>query len=83
MNSFDQSGHMLGWRELMDTVSQIENVCRPRAHRVRMRLAKTVQNAPDFLLNLGWRRKQNMRVYIVLQSLARSAHFATHRYSGK
>ena len=67
----------------MDTVPQVKNMSRPRAHRVGVRLAKTVQNAPDFLLNLGWRRKQNMRVYIVLQSLARSAHFATHRYSGK
>jgi hypothetical protein len=48
-----------------------------------VRIAKTVQNAPDFLLNLGWRRKQNMRVHIALQSLAGPAHFADHRYSGK
>ena len=70
---------MLGRRELMDAVPQVKNMCRPRAHRVCVRLAKTVEHAQDFLLNTRWRRKQNMRVNIALQSLSGAAHFAAYQ----
>ena len=80
VNSFDQSRHMFGRRELMDAVPQVKNMCRPRAHRVCVRLAKTVEHAQDFLLNPRWRRKQNMRVNIALQSLSGTHRASRSRY---
>jgi hypothetical protein len=76
VHGIHQRSHMLGRGELADAVTQVEDVRRARGGCVRVRLAKAVQHAGHFSLNLRRLGKQHMGVYIALQGLARPAHCA-------
>ena len=81
MHRFDQSCDMLGWRELVNPVAEVENEAGSHT-RALVRGAETIEHPLNFLDDALRRCKQDQGVDIALQSLPRAARSATDRLAG-
>ena len=78
MHRFDESSHVLRWRELVNPMAQVENMSRARRAGIGMRRAKAGEYLLHRRVNLLGVRKQHHRVDVALERFARTALGATH-----